>query len=215
MKIKQTILTLLAIVFSVVFPHTGIINFPFLYTVPILVFIYLCLRYRGEKFIDVGVNFKSISFKSFLVGASIGILFFAFSQLILYPCMEWFFDFSEVEVGMYEQIRHNTGFYVFLLVMGWIIGGFYEEVVFHGFIFTSLEKMMSGKYATSISFIITSILFGFYHFQLGGADAFNAFIIGMGYLSLVLYFKRNIWYGVFCHAAYNSMAMTFLYLGYL
>ena len=75
--------------------------------------------------------------------------------------------------------------------MGWLVGGFYEEIVFHGFIFSRLEKMSRGKYATAIAFIGTAIIFGAYHFQLGGIGLINALIVGAVYLGLFLFYKRN------------------------
>ena len=99
--------------------------------------------------------------------------------------------------------------------MGWLIGGLYEEIVFHGFIFTRLEKMIKGKYTTSLSFLITASIFGAYHIQLGVDGLINAFVVGTVYLALFLFFKRNLWYSIICHGVYNSIVMTLIYYGYL
>lgn len=215
MKPKNILINLLAIAVVSILPHSGIIPFPFAYTIPILLLVWLCLKYFDEDFSRIGFEFKSFNFKSVLVACSIGILFFAFSQLILFPLLEMLINFEEVDVDLYNKLKGNTGFYIFILIMGWVVGGLYEEIVFHGFIFSRLEKMIPGKYATQLSFLFTSIIFGVYHIQLGGADTINALIIGAGYLALILYFKRNLWYGIFCHGTYNTLAITLLYLGYL
>ena len=107
-----------------------------------------------------------------------------------------------------------TTFYIFILAMGWIIGGFYEEIVFHGFIFTRLEKLFSGRYAMLISFLLSNIIFALYHLQLGPIGVINAFIAGICYHALMLYFKRNMWYAIFCHAIYDTIALTYIYAGY-
>ena len=108
----------------------------------------------------------------------------------------------------------HTGFYIFLLAMGWIVGGFYEEIIFHGFIFTRIEKMIPGKYAVVMGFLLTNIIFAFYHIQLGTAGVINAFFAGSAYHALILYYKRNMWYAVFCHAVFDTIALTFMYAGY-
>lgn len=215
MKPKDLLISLLAIAIITLLPHSGIIPFPFAYTLPILLFVWLSLKYFGENFSSIGFEFKLFNFKSVLVGSLIAILFFTFSQLILFPVLEMLIDFDHVDVDLYNKLKGNTGFYIIILIMGWVVGGVYEEIVFHGFIFSRLEQLIPGKYATQLSFLLTSIIFGVYHIQLGGADAINAFIIGAGYLALILHYKRNLWYGIFCHAAYNTMAITLLYLGYL
>ena len=215
MKPKNFLISLLAIIVVAILPHSGIIPFPFAYTIPILLVVWFCLKYFGEDFSRIGFDLKLFNFKSVLVGSLVAILFFSFSQLILFPALELFISFDEVNVDLYNKLKGNTGFYIFILIMGWVVGGLYEEIVFHGFIFSRLEKMIPGKYATQFSYLCTSIIFGVYHIQLGGADTINALIIGAGYLGLMLHYKRNLWYAIFCHGTYNTLAITSLYLGYL
>lgn len=215
MKLQKTLISLLIISIAIILPHSGIIPFPFVFSIPILLIIWLYLRYVGENFSDLGLSIKSFQVKSALIGVLVAIVFVAFSQLLLFPIMEHLVEFEEVEVELYSKLKGNTSFYLFILLMNWIIGALYEEIVFHGFVFTRIEKMIPGKFATLIGFLLTSILFGLYHLQLGGADAINAFLIGAGYLGLILYHKRDMWVGIFCHGTYNSIVITMLYLGYL
>ena len=215
MNLKNILLTVVAIAIVTILPHLGLIPFPFGHCIPILLFVWLYLKYHEENFADLGFKWKSFSFKSVLIGCLSAILIFTFLQLIFFPILESFIEFENVDNKLYDQIRENTGFYIFILIMGWIVGGLYEEIVFHGFIFYRLEKVIPGKYATILGFLITSIIFGLYHFQLGSAGVINAFLAGATYHALVLYHKRNLWYGIFCHAAFDTIAITFLYLGYL
>lgn len=215
MKLQKTLISLLIISIAIILPHSGIIPFPFVYSIPILLIIWLYLRYVGEDFSDLGFKIKSFKVKSALIGILVAIAFVAFSQLLLFPLMEHLVEFEEVEVDLYSKLKGNTSFYLFILLMNWIIGAMYEEIVFHGFVFTRIEKMIPGKFATLAGFLLTSILFGLYHLQLGAADAINAFLIGAGYLGLILYHKRDMWVGIFCHGTYNSIVITLLYLDYL
>jgi membrane protease YdiL (CAAX protease family) len=136
-------------------------------------------------------------------------------QLAFFPALEHFVTFEETNVELYEFLKENKWQYYLILVMGWLIGGLYEEIVFHGFMFSRLEKMFHGKYSTHISFVITSILFGVYHFQLGTGGLINALIVGAVYNALFLYFKRNLWYSIFCHGTYNTLVIVLIYNGYL
>lgn len=215
MKLKNFLISLIAIGFVTILPHSGLIPLPFAYTIPVLLFVWWYLKYYGEKISSIGFTLKSFNFKSVLIGGLVAILIFTFLQLIFFPVLERLIKFDEIDVELYNQIRGNTGFYVFILIMGWVVGGFYEEIVFHGFIFSRFEKMIPGKYSTLLGFLCTSIIFGVYHIQLGGADAINAFMAGAGYHALTLYYKRNLWYGIFCHAAFDTIAITLIYLGYL
>ena len=102
-----------------------------------------------------------------------------------------------------------------MIVMAWIVGGFYEEIVFHGFIFTRLEKMIPGRQATGIAFVLSCVLFSIYHLQLGWGGTINAFFGGIVYQGLYLIFKRNLWASIVCHCVYNTCVMLLVYHGYL
>jgi len=136
-------------------------------------------------------------------------------QLVFFPTLEYFVTFEETDVGLYDFIRENQWQYFFIIIMGWLVGGLYEEMVFHGFIFSRLEKIIPGNYATAIAFLGTSIVFGLYHFQLGAAGLINAFIVGAVYFALFLFYKRNLWYPIICHGTYNTIVITLIYYGYL
>ena len=212
---KNYLLNTLAIGIALLLPHSGLIPIPMAYSIPILLLVWFFLKHFKEDFSDIGFRLKALSLKPILIGCLFAILFVTFSQFILYPVLEALIDFDNVDVELYNKLKGKTSFYIFILVMGWLIGGLYEEIVFHGFIFTRLEKMIPGKYATLLGFLCTAIFFGAYHIQLGGADAINAFFAGGLYHALSLYYKRDLWYGIFCHGAYNSIVITLLYLGYL
>ena len=215
-SLKIALVSIFAIIFVAVLPHTGILSFfPFSYTIPIIVLVWFCLKINKETFADIGFNFKSISFKSLLIGGLAAVLALLFLRIIFFPILESFIEFQSVDIELYTKLRGNTGYYIFILIMSAIVGGLYEEIVFHGFIFTRLEKMINVKYKTFFSFLITSLIFGLYHYQLGTADAINAFMMGAVYLGLFLFYKRNLWYSIFCHAIYNTIIITFLYLGYI
>ena len=214
MKIKDIFISIAVICIIVVFPHLQLIPI-FGYSLPILLCVWLALSYSGERFSDIGFSFKRFEAKSILIGISIAVLTLAFMQLLFFPALEYIVTLEETEVELYDFIRENQWQFYFTLLMGWLIGGFYEEIVFHGFIFTRLEKMIGGNYSTHLSFVITSILFGVYHFQLGIGGLINALLVGCVYLLLFLMFKRNLWYSIMCHGVYNTLVMTLIYHGYL
>ena len=151
--------------------------------------------------------------KAVIVGLIAASVIVAFMQLVFFPILDLFITFPETPNDMYDSIRESTGFYVLMLALGWIIGGLYEEIVFHGYIFAEFNRLFSGKYAAIVSFLLTGILFGLYHLQLGPADTLNALFVGMAYHGIYLYYKGNLWYSIFTHGFYNTIVITLLYLG--
>ena len=116
---------------------------------------------------------------------------------------------------IYSFARESKWNLLFIILMGWVIGGLYETLVFHGFMFTRFERMLTGKRATLISFVITNIIFALYHIVLGPVGVINAFIVGSAYLALALHFNRNLWYTIICHGMYNTIILILIYLDYL
>lgn len=214
MNIYRTILSIIAIGAIIFLPYTELIPF-FGYSIPILLFIWLVLKYSNETFSDIGFSFKQFKAKSILIGGLVAVLTLVFMQLIFHPVLDFFVSLEYKDAGLNDTIQGGNLQFFTMLIMGWLIGGFYEEIVFHGFIFTRLEKMIKGKYSTHISFTITAVIFGVYHFLLGPLGIINALVVGIAYLALFLYFKRNLWYSIMCHGFYNTMVMTLIYYDYL
>jgi membrane protease YdiL (CAAX protease family) len=214
LKSINIILTLLAIGVVTILPQFGLIPVPFGYSIPILVFIGLYLKRSQENFASIGFSFRSFTKKALITGTATGILLFLFLHFAFFPLLNLLVQLPETDVAMYRQLKGNTPFYIFLLLMGWIVGGLYEEIVFHGFIFTRLEKIWPGAGATLAAFLLTAVIFGLYHVQLGYEGMINAFVAGAVYHGLILYKKRNLWYGIICHGVFDTIALTILYLGY-
>ncbi|HEY5461922.1 MAG TPA: type II CAAX endopeptidase family protein [Hanamia sp.] len=214
-KISSTeiIFTAFAIAFVFLFPHFGFVPIPFYYVLPVLIFVWLFLKRTGEKFADIGFSFKRFEIKSIFTGAIMAIALFVFLQYVFYPLLSKIIVLKPANLDDFKNIRHHPLNYVFTLAAGFIAGGFYEELIFHGFVFTRIEKIVRGKFAVPVSFIITNLIFGFYHLQLGTAGMLNAFIAGCAYQYLMMKFNRNLWYSIFFHAFFDAIALTYIYIG--
>lgn len=212
--IKQILFPLIAIALVVLIPHSGIIPLPFGYSIPVLIFIWLYLKLSKENFASLGFSFKQIEIKPLLIGTVTAVLLFSFLSLVFFPLLDKIINIPSPDLGDIARIRGNPGFFIFILTMGWLVGGFYEEIVFHGFIFTRLEILIPGKYTLVIAFLLCNAIFALYHLQLGSHGVINAFVAGCVYHALMLRYKRNMWYAIFCHAVFDTIALTYIYAGY-
>ena len=115
----------------------------------------------------------------------------------------------------FAELPGNLSMFVLWLLMGWIIGGFVEELIFRGYLLNKCEMAMRGvPGAVVIAVLIQSILFGqqhFYYQGLGGAlatgtlAAISAFFYLLG--------KRNLWALILSHGLANTLGLSALYLG--
>ena len=214
MKIKELIISVITIGIIVVLPHAALIP-GFGYSIVILLWVWLALKYTGVTFSDLGFSFRRFEPKAMLFGSLVAVVVLTFMQLVFFPALELMVSLDYDDAGLNDTIQENRWQFMLMVILGWLIGGFYEEIVFHGYLFTRLEKMIPGKYATNLSFVITAFLFGIYHLQLGALGVINALIVGAVYLGLFLSFKRNLWYSIMCHGVYNTLVMTLIYFDYL
>jgi membrane protease YdiL (CAAX protease family) len=210
---KEVVLIIFAISFVFLFPHFGFLPVPFLYVLPVLVVVWWFLKRSGETFIDIGFSFKRFEIKSVFIGAASAIVLFVFLQHVFFPLLSTIIDLHPANLEDFKSINHHPFNFIFILIAGFIVGGFYEELVFHGFVFTRIEKMVKGKFVVPIAFILTNVIFGLYHFQLGTAGMLNAFVAGCAYQYLMIKFHRNLWYSIFFHAFFDAIGLTYIYLG--
>jgi uncharacterized protein len=214
MSTTEKIASLLAIAFCFVFPHlgAGILVYPIL----VSLFVFLFIRYISkEKVNDLLFSFKRFEWASVWIGLMGAVLLSAFLQFAWEPLAELILPGEKIDLSDFANIKGNTWNYLFILFIALVVGGFYEEIIFHGFIFTRFEKLMPGRYSTVIAFSLTTVLFGAYHYQQGIRGVLVTMIAGAIYHLLILKFKRNLWYGVFIHTFFDFIGLTMIYLGYL
>jgi membrane protease YdiL (CAAX protease family) len=206
--------SLLVIAFVFLFPHYSYLPL-FLYVPIVLLVVWLFLKYVSkESFKNIFFSFKNFETKSIWVGALSAVILFGALDLLFLPLLKMVFPREIIDVKDFDFIKHNPINFIFVLLMALVVGGFYEELVFHGFIFTRFEKLFSSTHYLTLSFILTNILFGAYHYQQGILGVITALIAGCAYHGLMLKYDRNLWYGLFFHAFFDFLGLTFIFLGH-
>ena len=209
-------LLLLAIGIGVVFflPRVPLVPIPFFYVVPVLWVVWLLLKANREKITELGFSLKGFEWKAAGIGLVCALVLFVFLQYAFFPLLGRFVTLKPADLNDFRGIRHHFPSYIFIVIMGWLVGGFYEELVFHGYIFNGINHLIKGKTGLWISFLLTGTIFGLYHFQLGLSGVINALLAGLAYQGLMLKFNRNLWYSFFFHGFFDTIALTYIYLGY-
>jgi membrane protease YdiL (CAAX protease family) len=210
----QNALSFLVIAFGFLFMHFGELPMhisPFI----VLFVVWLFLKFISkENFSALLFSFNRFEFKAVWVGAIAAIALTLFFSFLWHPLMEKILPAEKIDLSSFDFIKGNFFNYLFMLVMALLVGGFFEEIFFHGFIFTRFEKMFPGKNSVLLSVIFSNIIFGLYHFHMGIKEIFLATIAGLAYHWLIIKFNRNLWYGLFFHTFLDFIGLTQIYLGY-
>jgi len=206
----KNILNILAIIFVVVFPH--FVPLPFYsYAIICLGVVILILRKDHKTLRDIGLKQKGISIKTIFVGTVSALVWVAFMRWIYLPVIQYFFIVPEYTE--YNFIQNHLSNFIITTIAAWFIGGFYEEIIFRGFIQKTIENWFNNKHSFLYAGLITSIVFGLYHWQQGYLGIISATFGGLFWTYIFKRFGRNLWVTIFSHAIFDTITLTLIYLG--
>lgn len=151
--------------------------------------------------------------KTIAIGLIVGVLIQVFGIFILSPIREWLGILMETP-EVYETIEGNNSRLIIYLVVSWTTAGLGEEIIYRSFFLGQfISAFENVKYKWTWCLIISSIIFGFLHFN-NGIDAIigtgiNGFILGLVYLRT----NQNIWAAYIAHAVADTVGFLIIYSG--
>ena len=208
---RRDILTALVIAFLVLFPHFFPLPF-YSYAIVCLGVILFYLRRQNSTLRDLGLKRNGLTAHTFIVAAVSALIWIAFNKWVYHPFITHFFVVEPYTE--YDFIRNKLTNLVITIVAAWIIGGFYEEIIFRGFIQTTIrEWFVKSRHSFWLAGLLTSILFGLYHWQQGIFGIISSFLGGLLWTLLLWRYKGNLWYPIISHAIYDTIALSMIYFG--
>jgi len=210
-RLGQGILEILIIAFLILFPH--FVPLPFYsYALVCLAVIIFYLRGQKKTLPDLGLKRNGLAAHTFVVGIVSALLWIAFNKWVYHAFITHFFVVEPYTE--YDFIRNKLTNLVITILAAWIVGGFYEEIVFRGFIQNTFQWWFKkGKFSFFLAGLLTSILFGLYHWQQGIFGMVPAFLGGLLWTFLLWRYKGNLWYPIISHAIYDTIALVMIYFG--
>ena len=207
----RIILQTFIVAFLVLFPH--FVPLPFYsYAIVCLAVIIFYLRSRKKTLRDLGLKRNGLTTHTVVVGVLSALLWIAFNKWAYHPFIIHFFDVPPYTE--YDFIRNKLHNLIITLIAAWLIGGLYEEVAFRGFIQSTFREWFSkSRYSFWIAALLTSILFGLYHWQQGIFGIVPSFMGGLFWTYLLWRYKGNLWYPIISHAIFDTIALTMIYFG--
>ena len=186
--------------------------------IAMLIVVWIGLKLRGEGWKHFGLTCNSISFKK--AGKT-----FLLSLLVLVLAMVGFILGSIImanitgipegsaNMSSYDYLKDNIGMLILTLCGVYIVSSFGEEVIYRGFLINRISEIgKNSKKAIWIAVILSSIIFGFVHYDWGPMGivqtAFMGLALGICYIKL----KKRLWILVLAHAYMDTILMVQLYL---
>ena len=199
------------IAFLVLFPH--FVPLPFYsYAVVCLAVLIFYLRRQKKTLRDLALKRDGLTADTFVIGILSALFWIAFNKWVYHPFITHFFSIEPYTE--YDFIRKKLSNLIITLVAAWIIGGFYEEIVFRGFIQTTIRGwFIKSRHSFWLAGLLTSILFGVYHWQQGIFGIIPSALGGLFWTFLLWRYKGNLWYPIISHAVYDTIALVMIYFG--
>jgi membrane protease YdiL (CAAX protease family) len=114
----------------------------------------------------------------------------------------------------FGHLAGNLPATVWWIAIGWLIGGFAEEMIFRGFVLNRLEALLPrGARGSVMAVLLQAFLFGSMHVYNRGL--FGLLVLGtvgavLGTFYLV--FRRNLWPTILAHGLGNTLGFLARYL---
>ncbi len=114
----------------------------------------------------------------------------------------------------FGHLAGNLPATIWWIAIGWLIGGFAEEMIFRGFVMNRLEAFMPrGARGSVMAVLLQAFLFGAVHVYNRGL--FGLLVLGTAGAVLAtfyLVFRRNLWPTILAHGLGNTLGFLARYL---
>jgi membrane protease YdiL (CAAX protease family) len=165
-------------------------------------------RWDWKYFSMTRPNWPKTILKGFLF--SIGI--FILNDFIIQPFIEFYI--GKIDLSEVSGIEANFINYVIYILLGWVLGGFCEEIIYRGYVLKRLALIFGNTNAAWLFAAVTaSLVFGFAHNYQGPSGIIATAIIALLFGLIFIFNKNNLMVLVLTHGIYNMIAITLIYLG--
>lgn len=213
LTLQQRAVAVLFVLFLLLFPHFVPLPF-FSYTLVCFGVGLYYLRWQKQNLAGLGLQKTGLTLKPLVIGLLSALLWVAFMRWGYIPFIFHFFKDMVPPYTEYDFIRNNPAKLLMVIVAAWVVGGFYEEVVFRGFILRTIQgQFPKPEKSFWVAGIITSVLFGLYHWQQGIFGVIPAVLGSLYWTYLFKRFGENLWYSIFSHAFYDTITLVMIYYG--
>jgi hypothetical protein len=108
----------------------------------------------------------------------------------------------------------NWGGVLGVIVAGWLVGGFSEEVFFRGYLIQSVRNLLrGGKWAAGLAALVSIVWFALGHRYQGWAGVVDAGISGFSYAALFLW-RGRLTTPILAHGLFDMLTIVGLFALY-
>ena len=182
-------------------------------TLYILLFAWLSVRLRGQTWKSLGWGLYSSWSRTLGFGLLFGVANELLELFITQPLLVRLFhrwpDLSDL-----RPLVGNPKLLLIALLFTWSLAAFGEELVYRGYLMNRVADLFGGtRTAWVLSLVLTSVLFGFGHFDQGAIGQIENVIGGSLLAVFYLVCGRNLAVPIVAHGVQDTIDVLLIFLG--
>ncbi|MDY8135515.1 type II CAAX endopeptidase family protein [Aquimarina sp. 2201CG5-10] len=182
----------------------------------IVILISSFLEYKNALFTSLGFQKNKRTFKNLLIFAPLlAFGLFLIYYFILIPVVSNLTGES-INFSGFDDLKGNLLYSIIALIFIWISAAFGEEIIWRGYFMRQFSKFFGdSRLSLLINIIIFAILFGFMHGYQGITGQIITGILGL-LLAITFHLRKNdLWFNIFVHGFFDTIALIVIYNGWM
>jgi membrane protease YdiL (CAAX protease family) len=173
------------------------------------------IRRRGQRVRDVGLRRPRRWWQVPVFGLVVMVVTIV-AQLTVVPLLAKLLNLPPPDMSKYESIVGNLPMLLLAVPGTMITGGFMEEVIYRGFMFDRLMRILGPRRRSPLwAALLCGLPFGVIHFEWGIGGILVTTVMGSVLGLMFLMTKRNLWPLIAAHATLDAILMIQVYTGVL
>lgn len=201
---------------------TGVIAFALLAVISMLPgvgvvpgFIFLLLAlvicFRHGSFAEIGFRRPASWPRTILLGVGIGTVAQLAFSIVIDPLVGRLMG-APIDVSALNAIRGNLPNYLLMLVIGWVVGGFLEEMLFRGYLLGRIRRVFGeSHFGVVMAIVLPAVAFGLTHRYQDTAGMVSTGLMGALLGVVFVWYRQNLWLPILVHGWTNLVGITFIY----
>jgi membrane protease YdiL (CAAX protease family) len=125
-----------------------------------------------------------------------------------------FTDLEPPDLALFAGIKGEPALYLGWVVTAWVSAAIGEELLFRGFVWSRVERLIGGGHAAPIlALVVQALLFGAGHLYQGLTGVAVTTVVGLVMGGVYLAGRRNLVACILLHGLIDTVSLTVLFLG--
>ena len=166
---------------------------------------------RQDSFGEIGFRRPESWARTIFLAIAFGVVIQLVFSIVVDPLLaRW--TGTPVDVSSLDGMRGNLVNYLIMLAVGWVLGGFLEEMLFRGYLLKRIRLVLGDSpAATLIAILLPALAFGLAHSYQDTAGMISTGLIGAILGGLFVWYRGNLWLPIMVHGFSNVVGVTLIY----